>query len=79
MYQSGFPDLFATHYSFGGRWIEVKLPGMKGSRFTVAQWEHFPKMIAHGTGIWILTGATLEEYAKLFQPFNAGSYLIEKA
>lgn len=78
-FQSGFPDLYATHYSYGPRWIEVKLPDMKGSKFTAAQWREFPKMVANGTGIWILTGATPTEYSKLFKPYNVGYYLLEKA
>lgn len=75
MFQSGFPDLFATHYKYRIRWIEVKLPDMKGSHFTNAQLETFPKMVANGAGIWILTAATEEEYAKLFKPSNFHVYL----
>jgi hypothetical protein len=74
MYQSGFPDLFACHYRYGIRWIEVKLPGMKGSKFTPAQLESFPKMCANGAGVWILTGATELEYQKLFTRFNWWQY-----
>lgn len=66
----GFPDLFASHHKYGMRWIEVKLPEMKGSSFTPAQLEWFPKMVAHGSPIWILTGATEVEYNKLFKPQN---------
>ena len=69
-YQSGFPDLFCTHSMYGHRWVETKLPGMKGSKFTPAQIEHFPKMCAHGSGVWVLTGATDDEYEKLFKRFN---------
>lgn len=74
-YQSGFPDLFATHSKFGPRWIEVKLPEMKGSRFTAAQLEDFPKFCANGSGVWILTSDTQEEYLKLFQKPNWIYYL----
>lgn len=70
MYQSGFPDLYATHSRYGSRWIEVKLPEMKGSHFTNAQKDTFPKLTANGTGIWILTGANEQEYRKLFQGAN---------
>jgi len=66
----GFPDLYATHYKYGARWIEVKLPEMKGSSFTPAQLEWFPKMVSHGSPIWILTSNTEEEYKKLFRPQN---------
>ena len=79
LYQSGFPDVYATHYTHGVRWIEVKLPDMKGSKFTDAQWEVFPKLLANGTRIWILTAATEFEYAKLFKPCNLAEWLLEKA
>jgi hypothetical protein len=71
----GWPDLYACHRQFAIRWIEVKLPNMKGSKFTSAQMEWFPKMSANGTGIWILTAATDHEYSKLFQPANWYHYL----
>lgn len=74
MFQAGFPDTWATHSKYGGRWIEYKLPGMKGSRFTPAQLECFPKLAANGTAIYILTGATDEEYQKLFKPSNFSYY-----
>lgn len=66
MYQSGFPDLYCTHPKYGIRWIEVKLPNMKGSVFTPAQLKEFPKLASHGTLIWIITAATNTEYRKLF-------------
>lgn len=66
MYQSGFPDLYATHSRYGARWIEVKLPEMKGSHFTPAQLDTFPKLEANGALVWVLTGATESEYKKLF-------------
>lgn len=75
MYQTGFPDLFATHSRYGPRWIEVKLPNMRGSRFTAAQLEVFPKLCAHGSGVWVLTAATEYEYEKLFKKFNWYTYL----
>lgn len=74
-FQSGFPDLYATHSRYRQRWIEVKLPDMKGSRFTPAQLEVFPKISAHGAGIWIMTAATESEYRKLFRPPNWHLYL----
>lgn len=74
MYQSGFPDLFATHVRYGPRWIEVKLPNMIGSSWTPAQKENFPKMIRNGSGIWILVAATESEYAKLFKAQNYWKY-----
>lgn len=75
MYQSGFPDMYCTHTRYGHRWIEVKLPDMKGSKFTPAQLEDFPKFCANGDGIWILWSDTDAEYAKLFKPHNWWQYL----
>jgi hypothetical protein len=75
MYQSGFPDIFACHPKYGQRWIEVKLPEMKGSKFTAAQLEDFNKLCAFGSGVWILTGATESEYEKLFKRSNWWQYL----
>jgi hypothetical protein len=71
----GWPDLYATHSRYGARWIEVKRPGMVGSAFTAAQLEDFPKMCANGSGVWVLTAGTEEEYQKLFKPFNWYMYL----
>jgi hypothetical protein len=68
MFQSGFPDLYAFHQSYGQRWIEVKNP--ENYKFTPAQLEWFPKFSAHQCGIWILVAATEEEYRKLFKPAN---------
>jgi hypothetical protein len=73
MYQTGFPDLFTGHTKYGIRWIEVKLPEMKGSRFTAAQLEWFPKFAA--AGVWVLTGGNDTEYKKLFGPPNWMMYL----
>lgn len=70
MFQSGLPDLFACSSKYGMRWIEVKLPQMKGSRFTAAQIEKFPKLEANGCPVYILTAATDAEYKKLFGPSN---------
>lgn len=74
-HQSGFPDLFACHSRYGARWIEVKLPDMKGSKFTNAQLEDFPKICANGSGVWVLTADTEHEYEKLFAPSNWWQYL----
>lgn len=72
-YQSGLPDLYAMHHKYGTRWIEVKNP--KQYQFTAAQLENFPKMVAHGAGIWILIEASESEYEKLFKPCNWWQYL----
>jgi hypothetical protein len=74
MFQAGFPDLYCAHRMKGARWIEVKLPDMKGSRFTPAQLSWFPQFSAAGVGIWILTAATEFEYSKLFSPPNWQMY-----
>ena len=74
-YTDGWPDLFCTHMVNGIRWVEVKLPDFKGSKWTEAQLRDFPKFCKNGAGIWILTGATDEEYRKLFAKFNYWKYL----
>jgi hypothetical protein len=74
-FQSGMPDLFCTHALHGIRLVEVKLPGMKGSKFTPAQLRTFPQLCANGAKVWVLTGATDSEYAKLWKPCNWASYL----
>lgn len=73
MYQSGLPDVYACHIRYGTRWIEVKNP--KKYSFTPAQLEVFPKLAAHGVGVWVLTEATEAEYNKLFKPANWYTYL----
>lgn len=73
MYQSGFPDLFATHKDYGHRWIEVKNP--ESYKFQRSQLLDFPRFCAAGSGVWILVAATPAEYKKLFQPYNWRSYL----
>ena len=75
LFQSGFPDLFACHSTYGQRWIEVKKPNFKGSKFTSAQLECFPKMCSNGSAIWILTADTEREYEKLFKSHNWWQYL----
>lgn len=73
MYQSGFPDLWCSHRTYGYRWIEVKVAG--AYKFTAAQKEQFPLMCANGTRIWILVAATEFEYKKLFKSPNLWTYL----
>lgn len=69
-YQSGWPDLWCCHAEFGHRWVEVKLPGMVGSRFTPPQLLMFPQLCANGSGVWVLTGANDTEYKKLWRAPN---------
>ena len=73
MYQRGFPDLYTTHSRYGPRWVEVKNP--EKYSFTPAQLEHFPKLCANGSDVWILIAATEHEYKKLFIRGNWYSYL----
>lgn len=70
----GWPDLYCTHSRYGQRWVEVKKPGLIGSAFTAAQKEWFPKMIANGSPIWILTWACDEQYKRLFGKCNYHKY-----
>ena len=69
----GMPDLFITHIEHGPRWVEIKLPKMKGSKWTPAQKKDFPLFVANGSPIWVLTSE--EEYDKLFQPMNLWEYM----
>lgn len=75
LYQNGFPDLFAAHRSFGQRWIEVKDPNRKGNVFTEAQHQYFRELDAVGCGVWVLTGDSDDEIAKLRGPANWWHYL----
>jgi hypothetical protein len=72
-FQSGIPDLYATHPTFGQRMIEVKKATLFS--FTPAQIKKFPLLKAHGTQIWILTDATEEQYKLLFKPCNLDEFL----
>lgn len=72
MYQRGFPDLYCTHSRYGARWCEMKILGHY--RFTPAQLEIFPKLIAHGSGVWVIVAANDGEYKKLFQRCNFWYY-----
>lgn len=73
MYQSGLPDLYIAHKSYGSRWVEVKNP--LAYSFTPAQMEFFPQLASVGIGVWILTAAEEYEYRKLFKPCNWYSFL----
>ncbi len=72
-FQSGMPDLFCVKKRYGQRFIEVK--NAKSFKFTPAQYEDFPRMIAEGVGIWVLVAATEIEYKKLFQRPNLWIYM----
>ena len=74
-FQSGLPDLWACHELYGARWIEIKLPNFKGSRFTPAQRTVLPKILAKRIGIWIRTSDDDAELAKLTRKSNCAYYL----
>lgn len=69
----GWPDLWASHVKHGQRWIEVKLPDMKKSKWTDAQKIWFPKMVEAGTPLWIMTEASEKQYMWLFSK-KQGNY-----
>ena len=75
MFQSGLPDNFACHSTYGQRWIEIKVKERHGDIFTSAQHEVFPKLSANGSGVWVLVDSTEKEYQKLFDRPNWYQYL----
>lgn len=75
-YQMGLPDLYAAHFKYGARWIEVKNP--ENFNFTDAQRQVFPALHSKGVGIWILFGAEDAEISKLFEPPNWFPYFYQK-
>jgi hypothetical protein len=74
-FQTGIPDLYCHHPKWGSRWIDVKQPGRYS--FTKAQKRKWPKWERFGVGIWILTGATQQQYDLLFQAPNWRAYWKE--
>jgi hypothetical protein len=72
-WQSGLSDLFICHKNFGVRFVEIKQE--EHYRFTRAQKYKFPLLMKNGCGIWILTEASDEQYARLFQSPNLWDYL----
>lgn len=72
-YQSGLPDLFCCQRKYGSRWVEIKNP--LSYKFQPTQMEVFPRLMAEGVGVWILTAATQAEYDKLFRAPNWFLYL----
>jgi len=56
LFQHGFPDVYACKRGEGQRWIELKIEG--GYRFTGAQLETFPRLMAEGVSIWVATDKT---------------------
>jgi len=74
-FMPGMPDLYVCHKQYGERWIEVKDPERTGDLFTPAQKDNFPLMSAHGCKIYVLVGATKDEYDKLFTTPNWWTYI----
>lgn len=70
--QKGIPDLYAFHPVWEERWIDVKTPGKYS--FTKAQRIKWPYWETFKCGVYILTAANEEEYAKLFGPPNMRDY-----
>jgi hypothetical protein len=64
---SGWPDLYAAHFTHGPRWIEMKRPG---ERLRESQLTFITDFELVGVGVWVLVSATPEEYRKLFHPPN---------
>lgn len=71
-FQVGIPDLWLAHVEHGHRWVDTKVKGRYS--LTKAQRIKWPKWEEHGVGIWILTGATDGDYAKLFELPNWRDY-----
>lgn len=67
-YMAGFPDLYLTHPEHGIRWVDVKVDG--SYTYTSAQRHKWPIWHTHGTGIWIMTAGTQEQYQWLWKPPN---------
>lgn len=67
-YVKGFPDLYLSHPQFGQRWVDVKVED--DYEYTQAQRDKWPRWHRFGTGIWIMTGATEDQYARLFDVPN---------
>ena len=75
IYQYGFPDLYCCNRKYGARWVEVKDPNRRGNIFTPAQLETFPRFVAEGVGVWVLTSDADSEIAKLAKACNWYQYL----
>lgn len=71
-YSHGFPDLYACHYDWGGRFIEVKAQ----VRFTPAQKRVFREMTDVGCPIWVLTS---DDVTPLFRKANVDQYSMRLA
>lgn len=72
-FQMGVPDLIIQHKRYGTKFVEVKNP--ESYRFTAAQMEVLPKMIAYGAKVYVLTGHSDSEIAKLHGESNVWMYM----
>ena len=68
----GFPDLYLMHPRMGQRWVDVKVEG--DYEFTDAQRDKWPRWYKFGTGVWIMTDWSQDQYEKLFKPCNFMDY-----
>ncbi len=71
-FSSGLPDLFLAHPQHGLRWVDVKVEGKYS--YTKAQIAKWPVWHLHGAGVWIMTGATEDQYQRLWKPPNWQDY-----
>lgn len=71
-YQSGLPDLFCCHQSYGARWVEVKKK--EKYAFTESQLTVFTKFASKNIGVWVMTDPL--QYNCLFSPANWYTYLL---
>lgn len=72
LYQSGVPDIYVAHMSYGARWIECK--NLAGFHFTVAQLQEFHLLAAARIGIWVVTDVK-QVPDILFKPPNWHTFL----
>ena len=73
LFQKGLPDKYCIHNKYKQRWVELK--NKNRYQFTKAQLEIFPLIDRTKIGIWVITEASEDEYAKLFEPPNWKKYL----
>lgn len=71
-FMKGFPDLYLSHHKHGIRWVDVKVEGKY--EFTAAQRLKWPLWHQHGSGVWIMTAGTHEQYKRLWEPPNWRDY-----
>jgi hypothetical protein len=71
-FQMGIPDLYVYHKKYGERWIDIKNP--VSYNYTKSQKWKWPTWEEAGIGVWIIVGATDEEYDKLFKSPNMRDY-----